>query len=119
MNGVYENAVLTALKEHKNLSEIVICTDNDIGGIDAADRLTDILRENNYENISRISPKNKDFNEDLKQLRAGNTKSISEVQHLAIGNYRIWIGVGSGLGAILLALIAVFVVKRVKRRRLA
>lgn len=51
--------------------------------------------------------------------RAGNTKSISEVQHLAIGNYRIWIGVGFGLGAILLALIAVFVVKRVKRRRLA
>ena len=68
MNGVYENAVLTALKGHKNLSEIVICTDNDIGGIDAADRLTDILRENNYENILRISPKNKDFNEDLKQL---------------------------------------------------
>ena len=68
MNGVYENAVLTALKGHKNLSEIVICTDNDIGGIDAADRLKDVLRENNYENISRILPKNKDFNEDLKQL---------------------------------------------------
>lgn len=68
MNGVYENAVLTALIGHSNLSEIVICTDNDIGGIDAADRLTDILRENNYENISRTFPKNKDFNEDLKQL---------------------------------------------------
>lgn len=68
MNGVYENAVLTALKEHSNLSEIVICTDNDVGGIDAADRLKDVLRENNYENISRILPKNKDFNEDLKQL---------------------------------------------------
>ncbi len=68
MNGVYENAVLTALKGHSNLSEIVICTDNDIGGIDAADRLKDVLRENNYENISRILPKNKDFNEDLKQL---------------------------------------------------
>lgn len=68
MNGVYENAVLTALKVHSNLSEIVICTDNDIGGIDAADRLKDVLRENNYENISRILPKNKDFNEDLKQL---------------------------------------------------
>ena len=68
MNGVYENAVLTALKGHGNLSEIVICTDNDIGGIDAADRLRDVLRENNYENISRIAPKNKDFNEDLKQL---------------------------------------------------
>ena len=51
--------------------------------------------------------------------RAGNTKSISEVQHLAIGNYRIWIGIGSGLGAILLAVIVTFVVKRVKRRQLA
>jgi len=68
MNGVYENAVLTALKGHSNLSEIVICTDNDVGGIDAADRLRDVLRENNYENISRILPTNKDWNEDLKQL---------------------------------------------------
>ncbi len=68
MNGVYENAVLTALKSHSNLKEILICTDNDEGGIDAADRLTDVLRENNYENISRVLPKNKDFNEDLKQL---------------------------------------------------
>ena len=50
--------------------------------------------------------------------RAGNTKSITEVQHLAIGNYRIWIGVGAGLGAILLAAITVFVVKKVKRRKL-
>lgn len=68
MNGVYENAVLTALEKHKNLSEIVICTDNDTGGIDAADRLTDILHENGYESVLRIAPKNKDFNEDLKQL---------------------------------------------------
>lgn len=68
MNGVYENAVLTALKSHLNLSEIVICTDNDIGGIDAADRLWDILKENGYTNIKRILPANKDWNEDLKQL---------------------------------------------------
>ncbi len=72
MNGVYENAVLTALKGRSNLSEIVICTDNDIGGIDAADRLKDVLRDNNYENISRILPKNKDFNEDLKQLNGAD-----------------------------------------------
>lgn len=68
MNGVYENAVLTALKGHSNLSEIVICTDNDIGGIDAADRLRDILKENEYTDIKRILPTNKDWNEDLKQL---------------------------------------------------
>ena len=29
MNGVYENAVLTALETHSNLNEIVLCTDND------------------------------------------------------------------------------------------
>lgn len=66
MNGVYENAVLTALKGHSNLSEIVICTDNDIGGIDAADRLTDILRERGYDHISRNLPCFKDWNECLK-----------------------------------------------------
>ncbi len=68
MNGVYESAVLEALKCHLNLSEIVLCTDNDTGGIDAAERLRDILRENGYENIFRITPRNKDFNEDLKEL---------------------------------------------------
>ena len=66
MNGVYENAVLTALEHHSSLDEIVFCTDNDEGGIDAVDRLTDILKEHGYENISRIAPENKDFNEDLK-----------------------------------------------------
>lgn len=68
MNGVYENAVLTALKGHSNLSEIIICTDNDVGGIDAADRLRDILNNNGYADIKRILPTNKDWNEDLKQL---------------------------------------------------
>jgi len=67
MNGVYENAVLTALENHSWLKEIVLCTDNDEGGIDAAQRLTDILKEHEYENISRIAPENKDFNEDLKE----------------------------------------------------
>ncbi len=68
MNGVYESAVLEALKCHSNLKEIVLCTDNDVGGIDAAERLRDILCENGYENIFRITPRNKDFNEDLKEL---------------------------------------------------
>ena len=66
MNGVYENAVLTALKGHSNLSEIMLCTDNDIGGIDAADRLRDILKENGYSDVKRILPKFKDWNEILK-----------------------------------------------------
>lgn len=66
MNGVYENAVLTALKGHSNLSEIVLCVDNDEGGIEAVDRLRDILNENGYADIKRIVPEFKDWNEDLK-----------------------------------------------------
>ena len=66
MNGVYENAVLTALKNHSNLSEIILCVDNDEGGIEAADRLRDILNENGYSNVKRLAPPYKDWNEVLK-----------------------------------------------------
>lgn len=68
MNGVYENAVLTALESHSNIAEIYLCTDNDVGGIDAAYRLRDILNENGYSKIGRIASQNKDWNEDLKAL---------------------------------------------------
>lgn len=66
MNGVYENAVLTALEKHKNLSEIILCVDNDEGGIEAADRLRDILEKNGYTHVKRLAPQFKDWNEDLK-----------------------------------------------------
>ena len=66
MNGVYENAVLTTLKNHSNLTEIVLCVDNDEGGIEAVDRLRDILNENGYPNVKRLAPKFKDWNEMLK-----------------------------------------------------
>lgn len=79
MNGVYENAVLTALKGHSDLSEIVICTDNDVGGIDAADRLRDILREQGYTKIYRSVPNNKDWNEDLKMLNGA--EALPAVPH--------------------------------------
>lgn len=66
MNGVYENAVLTTLKNHSNLSEVILCVDNDEGGIEAVDRLRDILNENGYSNVKRLAPPYKDWNEVLK-----------------------------------------------------
>lgn len=72
MNGVYENAVLTALENHPELREIVICTDNDEGGIDAADRLSDILHDKGYKNIQRQIPECKDWNEQLKSLKGAD-----------------------------------------------
>ncbi|MFR8214954.1 MAG: DUF3991 and toprim domain-containing protein [Oscillospiraceae bacterium] len=79
MNGVYENAVITALETHKHISEIIICTDNDEGGIDAAERLTDILKEKGYTDISRKLPEFKDWNECLKA--ENGVEALAAVPH--------------------------------------
>lgn len=67
MNGVYESAVLKALENHSELKSVYLCTDNDEGGIEAAERLRDILDERGYTDIFRIAPQQKDWNECLKQ----------------------------------------------------
>lgn len=79
MNGVYENAVLTALKNHINLSEVILCVDNDEGGIEAVDRLRDILNENGYSNAKRLAPPYKDWNEVLKAKNG--VKALPAVPH--------------------------------------
>ncbi len=102
VNGVYESAVLKALENHIDLRSIYLCTDNDEGGIDAAERLRDILREKNYENIFRISPQNKDWNEDLKAHNCANflpavpherkelyLQSVAELNEMKINPNRI------------------------------
>ena len=67
------------------MSEIMICTDNDEGGIDAADRLKDILSDSGYADIRRILPHNKDFNEDLKQHNG--VEFLSAVPHRRLEKY--------------------------------
>ena len=67
MNGVYESAVLKALDSHADLRSVYLCTDNDEGGIEAAERLRDILAEKGYTEIFRLTPQQKDWNEQLKQ----------------------------------------------------
>lgn len=79
MNGVYENAVLTALKNHSTLNEIVLCVDNDEGGIEAVDRLKDILGDNGYTDVKRLAPRFKDWNEDLKAQNGA--KPLPAVPH--------------------------------------
>ena len=65
MNGIYESAALKALEDHSDLRSVYLCTDNDEGGIDAAERLWDILHEHGYTDIFRIAPQQKDWNEVL------------------------------------------------------
>ena len=84
MNGVYESAVLTALEEHPNIDWVIICTDNDEGGIDAAHRLWDILNELDYD-LTIYPPNNKDYNEDLKEERGA--PFIPAVPHKRLEEY--------------------------------
>ena len=79
MNGVYENAVLTALKNHSNLSEVILCVDNDEGGIEAVDPLRDNLNKNGYSNVKRLAPPYKDWNEVLKAKNG--VKALPAVPH--------------------------------------
>ena len=79
MNGVYENAVLAALKNHSNLSEVILCVDSDEGGIEAVGRLKDILSENGYTDVKRLAPKFKDWNEVLKAKNG--VKALPAVPH--------------------------------------
>ena len=68
MNGVYESAVLYAMDTHSNINHVVLCTDNDEGGVDGAERIEDILKARGFVNVTRIYPTFKDWNEDLKAL---------------------------------------------------
>ena len=77
MNGVYESAVLYAMDTHSNINHVVMCTDNDEGGIDGAERIRDILNERGFTNITRLYPTCKDWNEDLK-ARNGQPAIIAE-----------------------------------------
>lgn len=72
------------------MSEIIICTDNDVGGIDVADRLLDILKENGYADIKRILPSNKNWNEYLKQLHG--VDFLAAVPHSRKQRYTAVIG---------------------------
>ena len=90
MNGVYESAVLNALETHPQLDSIVLCTDNDEGGIDGAQRLCDILAENGFTEISREYPISKDFNEDLKAMNG--IEPLPAVPHRRIELYNMLVG---------------------------
>ena len=85
MNGVYESAVLKALDNHENLQHIVICTDNDEGGIDGYERLRDILLDKGYTDIQRCAPEYKDWNEQLKALNGED--ALPAVPHFRKNKY--------------------------------
>lgn len=64
--GTGEQAMLWMLKQSPALQEIILCLDHDAAGIEATGRLTDILREQGYSQITTMQSLYKDWDEDLK-----------------------------------------------------
>ena len=85
LNGVYENPLMNALETHDNLQNIIICTDNDEGGIDGYERLSDILNKKGYTAIYRHAPDYKDWNEQLKATNGAD--ALPAVPHFRKNKY--------------------------------
>ncbi|WP_281713306.1 DUF3991 and toprim domain-containing protein [Anaerotignum lactatifermentans] len=68
LDGLSSKPLLQFLEEQKNIHEIFLCLDYDAAGIEATDKLHDILAERGYasEKIKREYPLYKDWNEQLK-----------------------------------------------------
>lgn len=65
--GTAEHAMLWMLEQNPKLQKIILCLDHDAAGIEAAGRLTDILREHGYTQAAPLRSTNKDWDEDLKE----------------------------------------------------
>jgi hypothetical protein len=72
--GLSGHAMLHALNCNPQLSTILLCVDNDESGIEATDRLTDILQAEGYCTVTSLKSKNKDWNEDLIEQNGGVPK---------------------------------------------
>ena len=68
LDGLSPKPLLQFLEEQKNIHEIFLCLDYDAAGIEACDKLKDILIKKGYEaeKIKREYPLYKDWNEQLK-----------------------------------------------------
>lgn len=68
LEGVVEHAMLHVLSRNRHLNHVKLCLDHDPAGIEAIDRLTEILCDKGYDKISRLLPTYKDWNENLKAI---------------------------------------------------
>ena len=66
LDGVAEHAMLQQLDINPHLKNVVLCLDHDEAGIEATGRLTEILHEHGYTQVSCLQPEFKDWNENLK-----------------------------------------------------
>ena len=67
--GTAEHALLQLLSDAPQVRKVALCLDSDKAGVQARERLTRILAQRGYEDVSSLWPSQKDWNEDLKELQ--------------------------------------------------
>ncbi len=68
LDGVSEKSLLKYLEQNKNIKKVQLCLDNDAGGFEATERIVDILKEHDFNEIEIYKTHTKDMNEELKEL---------------------------------------------------
>ena len=68
LNGLGTQGLEHLLDTNDSLKKVFLCFDHDEAGIEGAERVLDVLHDRQMIDASIIQPKNKDFNEDLKEL---------------------------------------------------
>lgn len=68
LNGLGIQGLEHQLAVNTNIRHVFLCFDHDEAGIEATERVKDLLNEKDEIEVSVILSKNKDFNEDLKEI---------------------------------------------------
>ena len=76
--GISEQSIFKSIENNADLAHVVLCLDHDSAGIEASEKIEDMLAERNL-NCSRLVPCFKDWNEDLKA--AHNSTAIPAEEH--------------------------------------
>ena len=82
--GTAEHAMLWMLEKNPNLRKVILCLDHDAAGIEAAGRLSEVLREHGYSQIAPLQSEYKDWDEDLKARHGLEAQPAEEHPQIAV-----------------------------------
>jgi len=81
LSGVAKHALMHALETFPHIRRVGLCLDNDRAGMEAAERITEKLRQAGYSDVSRLFSCSKDWNADcVAERRAPQLEPESEIK---------------------------------------
>lgn len=78
LNGLGAKGLEHMIESYPHLKLFLLCFDHDIAGIEGTERVSDMLFEKGIYEVGIVQSRNKDFNEDLKQIHGIETIKAEE-----------------------------------------